>query len=105
MYKTQLSGEVYDFKILRTLMAKATPERSGDILAGVAAQSHLERVAAQWVLADVPLKQFLQETLVAYEDDEVTRLIIDEHDAEAFSEISHLTVGDFRNCMSGCWSD
>ncbi|MGR9000460.1 MAG: ethanolamine ammonia-lyase subunit EutB [Gammaproteobacteria bacterium] len=99
MYKTRTSHLTYDFKTLRNLMAKASPPRSGDYLAGVAADNNLERVAAQWVLADVPLKQFLNEALVPYEQDEVTRLIIDEHDNAAFSTISHLTVGDFRNWL------
>ncbi len=80
-------------------MAKASPARSGDYLAGVAAVNNLERVAAQWRLADVPLKQFLTEALVPYESDEVTRLIIDSHDPQAFAPISHLTVGDFRNWL------
>lgn len=80
-------------------MAKATPLRSGDCLAGVAAENAQQRVAAQITLADVPLKQFLDEALIPYEDDEVTRLIIDRHDAEAFSIISSLTVGDFRNWL------
>lgn len=99
MYKTRITDQVYDFKTLRNLMAKATPARSGDYLAGVGAVTNLERVAAQWVLADVPLKQFLNEVLVPYEQDEVTRLIIDEHDSAAFAAISHLTVGDFRNWL------
>jgi ethanolamine ammonia-lyase large subunit len=99
MYKTRTTNLTYDFKTLRNLMAKASPPRSGDYLAGVAADNNLERVAAQWVLADVPLKQFLNEALVPYEQDEVTRLIIDEHDNAAFSTISHLTVGDFRNWL------
>ncbi|MDO9241154.1 MAG: ethanolamine ammonia-lyase subunit EutB, partial [Methylicorpusculum sp.] len=73
--------------------------RSGDYLAGVAAVNNLERVAAQFVLADMPLKQFLNEAVVPYERDEVTRLIIDEHDQVAFAPISHLTVGDFRNWL------
>ncbi len=80
-------------------MAKATPARSGDRLAGVIAACAEDRVIAQMTLADVPLKQFLNEALIPYELDEVTRLIIDEHDAEAFKEISHLTVGDFRNWL------
>ena len=96
-YKTILDNEVHDFQDLRTLMAKATPGRSGDYLAGVGAGNDIERVAAQMVLAEVPLKQFLNETLVPYENDEVTRLIIDDHDPEAFSPVGHLTVGDFRN--------
>ena len=99
MYKTHLAHLVYNFKTLRNLMAKATPARSGDYLAGVAATNNLERVAAQMVLADVPLKRFLNEALVPYELDEVTRLIIDDHDNVAFSAISHLTVGDFRNWL------
>ena len=99
MYQIHLAETTYQFKNLRTLMAKASPARSGDFLAGVAASNHLERVAAQWVLADVPLKQFLNEVLVPYESDEVTRLIIDSHDALAFASIQHLTVGDFRNWL------
>ncbi len=99
MYKTHLANLSYDFKTLRNLMAKATPPRSGDYLAGVAAANNLERVAAQWVLADVPLKQFINEALVPYEQDEVTRLIIDGHDRAAFAPVSHLTVGDFRNWL------
>ncbi|MCD2451567.1 ethanolamine ammonia-lyase subunit EutB [Methylicorpusculum oleiharenae] len=99
MYKARVAHLSYDFKSLRNLMAKATPARSGDYLAGVAAVNNLERVAAQFVLADVPLKQFLNEALVPYERDEVTRLIIDEHDQAAFAPVSHLTVGDFRNWL------
>ena len=89
----------YSFASLRDLMAKATPERAGDQLAGVAARSGEERAVAQIVLADVPLGRFLNDALVPYEDDEVTRLIIDTHDAQAFAEIAHLTVGDFRNWL------
>ena len=99
MYKTTIANQNYKFKNLRDLMAKATPARSGDYLAGVAATHNIERVAAQWVLADVPLKQFLNEVLVPYEEDEVTRLIIDDHNSVAFAPISHLTVGDFRNWL------
>jgi ethanolamine ammonia-lyase large subunit len=99
MYKTHIAHQTYDFKNLRNLMAKAALARSGDYLAGVAARDNLERVAAQWALADVPLKQFLVEALVPYEQDEVTRLIIDGHDSAAFAAISHLTVGDFRNWL------
>jgi ethanolamine ammonia-lyase large subunit len=99
MYKTYLANVSYEFKTLRNLLAKASPPRSGDFLAGVAASNHRERVAAQWVLADVPLKQFLTEALVPYERDEVTRLILDDHNASAFAPISHLTVGDFRNWL------
>lgn len=99
MYKTRVAHLSYDFRNLRNLMAKATPARSGDYLAGVAAVNNLERVAAQFVLADMPLKQFLNEAEVPYERDEVTRLIIDVHDQVAFAPISHLTVGDFRNWL------
>jgi ethanolamine ammonia-lyase large subunit len=99
MYKSHISYFTHDFKSLRNLMAKASPARSGDYLAGVGAANSLERVAAQWVLADVPLKQFLNEALVPYEQDEITRLIIDSHDTVAFQRISHLTVGDFRDWL------
>ncbi|MFI3197998.1 MAG: ethanolamine ammonia-lyase subunit EutB [Methylococcaceae bacterium] len=99
MYKCRTTPLTHDFKTLRNLMAKASPSRSGDYLAGLAADNNRERVAAQWVLADVPLKQFLNEALVPYEQDEVTRLIIDEHDSVAFAAVSHLTVGDFRNWL------
>ena len=80
-------------------MARATPLRSGDLLAGVAAGSARERVAAQMALAEVPLTRFLSDALVPYEEDEVTRLIIDTHDAMAFAPVRHLTVGDFRNWL------
>ena len=99
MYTTHIAQQTYNFVSLRNLLAKASPARSGDYLAGVAASSHLERVAAQWVLADVPLKQFLTEAVVPYETDEVTRLIMDGHDPAAFAAISHLTVGDFRDWL------
>jgi ethanolamine ammonia-lyase large subunit len=89
----------YRFDSLRELMAKATPERSGDRLAGVCAGSEQERVAAQMTLADLPLKTFLSEALIPYEDDEVTRLIVDGHDATAFQPIAHLTVGGLREWL------
>lgn len=98
-YSYTAGQQIWHFENLAEVMAKATPARSGDRLAGVIARSAEERVIAQVVLAEVPLKQFLNEALVPYEDDEVTRLIIDEHDAKAFSAISHLTVGDFRNWL------
>lgn len=98
-YKYILGNKTYSFKNLADLMAKATPKRSGDILAGVCALSSQERVVAQMCLAEVPLKTFLNEVLIPYEEDEITRLIIDEHDVEAFKLISHLTVGDFRNWL------
>jgi ethanolamine ammonia-lyase large subunit len=87
------------FGSLADLMAKATPPRSGDMLAGIAASCAEENVAAKLCLADMPLKRFLEETLVPYESDEITRLIIDTHDREAFAPISHLTVGEFRNFL------
>lgn len=99
MFQQTIKYQTYQFADLKTLMAKATPKRSGDELAGVAANSAEERVAAQMALAEVPLKVFLNEALVPYEKDEVTRLIIDTHDLSAFSPISHLTVGDFRNFL------
>jgi len=87
------------FADLRTLLARASPARSGDALAGVAAASEEERMAARMALADMPLARCLNEALVPYEDDEVTRLIVDTHDARAFAEIASLTVGDFRNWL------
>ena len=98
-YRYQLGTQVYQFDGLADVMAKASPLRSGDQLAGVAAQSAEERVVAQMLLAELPLTVFLEEPLIPYESDEITRLIIDEHDSTAFAEISHLTVGDFRNWL------
>ncbi|TCK26028.1 ethanolamine ammonia-lyase subunit EutB [Pseudonocardia endophytica] len=92
-----LGGHTYEFTDLAALLAAATPERSGDVLAGVAASSEQERVAAQGVLADLPLATFLDEHVVSYEDDEVTRLIVDSHDADAFAPVSAMTVGEFRD--------
>ncbi|MBP6006132.1 MAG: ethanolamine ammonia-lyase subunit EutB [Rhodoferax sp.] len=98
-YAHTINAHDYHFETLRTLLAKASPQRSGDQLAGVAAANAQERVAAQMALAEVPLRQFLSEAVVPYEDDEVTRLILDSHDAQAFAPVSHLTVGDFRNWL------
>ena len=84
---------------LRTLLAKASPARSGDELAGLSAESAEERIRAQMALADVPLKRFLSEAVVPYEIDEITRLIFDSRDAAAFAPVSHLTIGDFRNWL------
>lgn len=98
-YKTQLNQTIWSFKNLKQLMAKASPLRSGDQLAGVAAATTEERVAAQITLAEVPLKNFLNELLIPYETDEVSRLIIDQHDPEAFALVSAMTVGDFRNWL------
>lgn len=94
-----LGGHRHCFGSLREVMAKATPLRSGDCLAGVAAATEQERVAARWVLADVPLTAFLNEALIPYEEDEVTRLIIDSHDAAAFEPVASLTVGGFRDWL------
>lgn len=100
MSYTQTVGvHVYRFADLKTMLAKASPQRSGDELAGLAAASEEERVAARLALAATPLRAFLNEAVIAYEDDEVTRLIMDEHDAQAFAEIAHLTVGDFRDWL------
>jgi ethanolamine ammonia-lyase large subunit len=101
VYRTTIRNKVYKFESLVTLLAKASPYRTGDVLAGVCAESYEERVAAQIALADVPLKTFLNEVVVPYEIDEVTRLIIDRHDAEAFNIISNLTVGEFRDWLLG----
>lgn len=98
-YHMDIGVTRYTFADLKTLMAKATPIRSGDCLAGLAADNATERVAAQMRLAEVPLKRFLEELLIPYEQDEVSRLIIDEHDPVAFAPVSHLTVGDFRNWL------
>jgi ethanolamine ammonia-lyase large subunit len=99
MYKHTVNNIVYVFNTLAELMAKATPLRSGDILAGIAAKSYQERVAAQMALSEIPICEFLNEPLIPYETDEVTRLIFDSHDKEGFKNISHLTVGDFRNYL------
>jgi ethanolamine ammonia-lyase large subunit len=99
VYRYAIDATAYVFDDLRDLLAKATPPRSGDRLAGVAADSAEQMIAARMALADVPLKQFLNETVVPYEDDEVTRLIVDSHDASGFAAISALTVGGFRDWL------
>jgi ethanolamine ammonia-lyase large subunit len=98
-FTTTLGGRRYQFADLRTLLAKATPFRSGDALAGLAAETAEMRVAAQLALADTPLTTFLRETVVPYEDDEVTRLIVDTHDPVAFAPIAHLTLGGWRDWL------
>lgn len=98
-YKFVYGNKTYHFKDLKDLMAKATPKRSGDILAEVAANNEEERVIAQMRLSEVPLKEFLNTALIPYEQDEITRLIIDEHDKKAFEPISGLSVGEFRNWL------
>jgi ethanolamine ammonia-lyase large subunit len=94
-------GTRFTFEDLKTLLARATPRRSGDELAGIAASSATERAAAQIALADTPLRDFLSEPLIPYETDEVTRLIFDSHDAAAFAPIAHFTVGEFRDWLLG----
>lgn len=98
-FSVNLGHQHYVFADLKTLLAKATPARSGDSLAGIAATSNEERVAAQYTLADLPLRHFLNDVVIPYEDDEVTRLIIDSHSAQAFQLVSHLTVGGFRDWL------
>ena len=98
-YTHTLGLQTYAFADLRTLLACASPERSGDHLAGVAAKSAAQRVAAQMALANLPLKQFLSESVVPYENDAVTRLIIDMHNAAAFAPVAHLTVGSLREWL------
>jgi ethanolamine ammonia-lyase large subunit len=98
-YISTAAGTRYVFDDLRILLAKASPARAGDRLASLAALSDEERVAARMALADVPLKQFLSEPLIPYEQDDVTRLIVDGHDASAFATISTLTVGAFRDWL------
>ncbi len=98
-YRIRLGVNQHRFDSLREVMAKASPLRSGDCLAGVAATSEQERIAARQVLADVPLRQFLSEALIPYEDDEVTRLIIDGHDERSFAPVAGMTVGQFRDWL------
>ena len=99
MYRATIGNRRYAFADLKTLMAKASPLRSGDELAGIAAESGEERVAAQFALADLPLATFLDDQVVPYETDEVTRLIIDTHDRAAFAPIAQLTVGGLRDWL------
>jgi ethanolamine ammonia-lyase large subunit len=98
-YQHRLGTHTWQFADLKTVMAKATPDRSGDRLAGLAAETAAERMAAKWCLAELPLQRFLDEALIPYEDDEVTRLIVDTHDRAAFAPVSHLTVGGFRDWL------
>src|ERR1700746_3078611 len=99
MYSATVAGNRYPFPDIVALLAKASPLRSGDMLAGIAAQSGEERVAAQFALADLPLSALLDAPAVPYESDEVTRLIVDTHDRPAFAPIAHLTVGGFRDWL------
>lgn len=99
VFQTTIGVQNYRFADLKTLLAKASAARSGDYLAGIGAATYEERMAARLILADVPLRYFLEELLIPYEGDEITRLIIDSHDAIAFAPIAHLTVGDFRDWL------
>ena len=99
IYRYTIDSLSYQFEDLKAVLAKATPARSGDYLAGVAADTYAERMAARMCLADIPLKTFLEDLIIPYETDEVTRLIVDTHNQQAFAEISHLTVGDFRDWL------
>jgi ethanolamine ammonia-lyase large subunit len=99
VYRHTIDATSHVFETLRDLLARATPPRSGDRLAGIAAESAQQMIAARIALSDVPLKQFLQEAVIPYETDEVTRLIVDSHDAPAFAGISSLTVGAFRDWL------
>src|SRR6478752_2755108 len=99
VYRHVIDSTSYALADLRELLAKATPPRSGDRLAGIAADSAEEMIAARIALANVPLKQFLNEAVIPYEDDEVTRLILDSHEAPAFTAVSSLTVGAFRDWL------
>ena len=98
-YSTTLGQQSYSFCDLKDLMAKASVAKSGDYLAEVAALTEEERMAARFTLADLPLKTFLNEAIIPYEDDDVTRLIYDQHDKKAFAPISSLTVGEFRDWL------
>ena len=98
-FSSTIQNFTYRFDNLKTLLAKASPFRSGDAMAGLAAESYEERVAAQIALADVPLKNFLLDAIIDYDSDEVTRLIFDTHDAEAFSPVAHFTVGELRDWL------
>jgi ethanolamine ammonia-lyase large subunit len=99
MYTATIASSRYVFPDLKTLLARASPARSGDQLAGIAAASGEERVAAQYALADVPLASVLEQPVIPYESDEVTRLIVDTHDRAAFGAIAHLTVGGLRDWL------
>ncbi len=98
-YQSTIGNVVYHFEDLKALLAKASPARSGDDLAGISARSAEERMAAQIALSNIPLKTFLSEPVVPYESDEVTGLILDQHDQAAFAPVAHLTVGDFRDWL------
>jgi ethanolamine ammonia-lyase large subunit len=98
-YRATIGSHAFAFDGLKQVMAFASPARSGDYLAGIGASSTQERMAARYALAETPLKQFLTEVLIPYEDDNITRLIIDSHDKQAFAPVSHMTVADFRDWL------
>ena len=98
-YRHTLGGETYSFETLKDLLAAASPVRSGDQLAGLCAETDAQRVAARYALADLPMRTFLETALVPYEEDDVTRLIVDTHDNAAFARLSHMTVGQFRDWL------
>ena len=104
-YRYSVGAQTYQFADLKEVLAKATPARSGDYLAGVAAETYAERMAARMCLAEIPLSTFLEDLIIPYETDEVTRLIVDTHDKAAFAEISHLSVGDFRDWLLSDMAD
>ena len=99
MYATTLAGIRHTFPDLKSVLAAATSARSGDVLANIGATSMEQRVAARYVLADLPLTTFLTDSVIPYESDEITRLIVDTHDAHAFAQISHMTVGSLREWL------
>jgi len=98
-YAQRIGAQRHVFADLKALLACASPMRSGDALAGVAAESEAQRMAARLALADVPLSEFLQDALIDPRDDEVSQLILDQHDQRAFAAVSHLTVGGFRDWL------
>jgi ethanolamine ammonia-lyase large subunit len=100
-FHAQVGQRSFTFDNLTTLLAKASPLRSGDVLAGIAAESDQERVAAQIALAEAPLVQFLCDPIIPYDEDEVTRLIVDSHDRAAFEPIGNMTVGELRDWLLG----
>ncbi|HJQ13588.1 MAG TPA: ethanolamine ammonia-lyase subunit EutB, partial [Anaerolineales bacterium] len=96
LLRTKLHGKTYEFPDIRLLMGKANEEKSGDRLAGVGAETAAERVAAKLVLAEVPLWVLHDNPAVPYEQDEITRLIMDAVDPAIYDEIKDRTVGEFR---------
>src|SRR6188768_1408352 len=98
-FHSTVAKKSYNFKSLKELLAKASPARSGDALAAIAAENDKERVAAQLALADLPLRRLVDEPIIPYEDDEITRLIVDGHVPTAFEQVSEMTVGEFRDWL------